>query len=460
MKASTAGRCSSAAWGRGARSATSSTRAYVPKLIGKDPRNVEAIWQGLRRTNRHMYNVTDAIMGAIDVALWDLRGKALGVPIAELLGLARTRIPTYATARTWDPSPEDVFNEATHAQGGGLPRLQDPVLGRPRSRHPALPGRSRGRRPRLPADGGRRGHVRLPDRDRGRARAPAPGLHLVRGAHPRPAGRAAAPPGRPAGHPDPVHGDAPIGRAGGPPAHGCRRHRAGRRAAERRCHRAAQGAGDLRGLRLDAGDPCHRVGAPGHREPARGPVGGELRLDGGAEPGVRRGRQGDAAGHRRGRLPRPARRARPGGGDGLGLDRRPHARRSSAPETRPHEPAPPRDRRDGPPHPGPVHGAQAASAGGGERRRARDARPGPGVRQGRDALPLGRVVRGRAVWASTCRTCSLLRRAPVRRSWAWRIACRSSRWMRQRTCRSQRRSTWSRAWARRGSAAGWRARSR
>ncbi len=94
--------------------------AYVPKLIGKDPRHVEAIWQGLRRTNRHMYNVTDAIVGAIDVAIWDLRGKELGVSIAELLGLARTRIQTYATARTWDPSPEDVFNEATTRKAEGF----------------------------------------------------------------------------------------------------------------------------------------------------------------------------------------------------------------------------------------------------------------------------------------------------------------------------------------------------
>jgi len=93
--------------------------AYVPGLLGKDPRNVEAIWQGLRRTNRHMYNVTDAIMGAIDVAMWDLRGKTLGQPIGALLGLARDRIPCYATARTWDPTPEQVFQEAQTRKAEG-----------------------------------------------------------------------------------------------------------------------------------------------------------------------------------------------------------------------------------------------------------------------------------------------------------------------------------------------------
>lgn len=93
---------------------------YVPGLIGKDPRNSEAIWQQLRRTNRHMYNVTDAIMGAIDVAMWDLRGKWLGQPIGALLGLARERIPTYATARTWDPTPEEVFAEAQLRRSEGF----------------------------------------------------------------------------------------------------------------------------------------------------------------------------------------------------------------------------------------------------------------------------------------------------------------------------------------------------
>src|SRR5262245_60720567 len=55
--------------------------AYAHGLWGVDPLRSEAVWQQLRRTNRHMYNVTDAIMGAIDVAMWDIRGKAFGQPI-------------------------------------------------------------------------------------------------------------------------------------------------------------------------------------------------------------------------------------------------------------------------------------------------------------------------------------------------------------------------------------------
>lgn len=93
---------------------------YAPHLIGQDPLHVEAIWQQLRRLNRHAYNLSDSMAGAIDVALWDIRGKAAGMPIAVMLGLARDRIPAYATARNIEPTPEDVFTEAETRKAQGF----------------------------------------------------------------------------------------------------------------------------------------------------------------------------------------------------------------------------------------------------------------------------------------------------------------------------------------------------
>ena len=60
-----------------------------------------------------------AIAGAIDVALWDIRGKVAGLPIATMLGLAREKIPAYATARNIEPTPEDVFKEAAERKAQG-----------------------------------------------------------------------------------------------------------------------------------------------------------------------------------------------------------------------------------------------------------------------------------------------------------------------------------------------------
>ena len=94
--------------------------AYAQELLGLDPLMPESIWQGLRRKNRHMYNVSDAIIGALDVGIWDIRGKALDVPIAGLLGLARRTVPTYATARTIDPSPDQVYEEAKAIKAAGF----------------------------------------------------------------------------------------------------------------------------------------------------------------------------------------------------------------------------------------------------------------------------------------------------------------------------------------------------
>lgn len=92
---------------------------YAPQVIGEDPLQSEALWQKMRRLNRHAYNLSDGIAGAIDVAVWDIRGKAAGLPIAVMLGLARDRIPAYATARTIEPTPEDVFNEARQRRAEG-----------------------------------------------------------------------------------------------------------------------------------------------------------------------------------------------------------------------------------------------------------------------------------------------------------------------------------------------------
>ena len=71
---------------------------YRPILVGMDPARIEHIWQTLWRgqffRGGHVHSATVA---AIDLALWDLRGKALGVPVYDLLG-GRTRTMPAATA--------------------------------------------------------------------------------------------------------------------------------------------------------------------------------------------------------------------------------------------------------------------------------------------------------------------------------------------------------------------------
>ncbi|HLI00348.1 MAG TPA: galactonate dehydratase [Acidimicrobiales bacterium] len=64
---------------------------YKPILVGMDPSRIEHIWQTLWRGQFFRGgHVHSAAVAAIDIALWDLRGKALGVPVYDLFG-GRTR---------------------------------------------------------------------------------------------------------------------------------------------------------------------------------------------------------------------------------------------------------------------------------------------------------------------------------------------------------------------------------
>jgi galactonate dehydratase len=73
-----------------------------PYLIGKDPRQVVHHWQAIYRHAFYRGGpiLTSALSG-IDMALWDIKGKALGVPVYELLGgPTRSRVRVYAQAGT------------------------------------------------------------------------------------------------------------------------------------------------------------------------------------------------------------------------------------------------------------------------------------------------------------------------------------------------------------------------
>lgn len=74
----------------------------APYLVGKDPRRVVHHWQAIYRHAFYRGGpiLTSALSG-IDMALWDIKGKALGVPVYELLGgPTRDRVRVYAHAST------------------------------------------------------------------------------------------------------------------------------------------------------------------------------------------------------------------------------------------------------------------------------------------------------------------------------------------------------------------------
>jgi L-rhamnonate dehydratase len=70
-----------------------------PAIIGDDPLAHERIWDKLYWTlmPRGQTGYAAHALAAIDIALWDIKGKTLGQPIWRLLGGARARVPLYAT---------------------------------------------------------------------------------------------------------------------------------------------------------------------------------------------------------------------------------------------------------------------------------------------------------------------------------------------------------------------------
>jgi D-galactarolactone cycloisomerase len=75
------------------------TDLLAPQLIGRDPRAIDAIWEAMYASMRlrgYLGGLMLEAMAGIDIALWDVVGKALRQPVYRLLGGPyRTRIPCY-----------------------------------------------------------------------------------------------------------------------------------------------------------------------------------------------------------------------------------------------------------------------------------------------------------------------------------------------------------------------------
>jgi L-alanine-DL-glutamate epimerase-like enolase superfamily enzyme len=104
--------------GRSARFDADTLMAYLkPVVLGQDPLDRERLYQGLMARHRQ---ATLRAIGAVDVALWDLAGKAAGLPIHRLLGSYRDSVHAYASSAVL-PSKEAYAEEALRIKSMGWP---------------------------------------------------------------------------------------------------------------------------------------------------------------------------------------------------------------------------------------------------------------------------------------------------------------------------------------------------
>ena len=95
-------------------------------IVGQDPFMREKIWQDLMERQRlNLSTLADKILAPIDLALWDLAGRALDQPVYKLLGGDREKVPAYASTMCGDDlknglaAPQDYAVFAEWAMGRG-----------------------------------------------------------------------------------------------------------------------------------------------------------------------------------------------------------------------------------------------------------------------------------------------------------------------------------------------------
>jgi L-alanine-DL-glutamate epimerase-like enolase superfamily enzyme len=84
---------------------TGTIEHFKPLLIGQDPFRIEHLWQTLSRGGFFpSEGAVASALSAVDIALWDIKGKALNVPVYELLGgLVRDKVIAYPHNGSHDP---------------------------------------------------------------------------------------------------------------------------------------------------------------------------------------------------------------------------------------------------------------------------------------------------------------------------------------------------------------------
>lgn len=112
---------------------------FAPLLVGRDPTATQTLWSQMQRAARRLGTGLNRLVGALDVALWDLRGQVQGRSIAQLMGATGGgRFPAVATAVFYQPGGSSLQHRVEIAVGyaetgfravkvkvGGLPPSED-----------------------------------------------------------------------------------------------------------------------------------------------------------------------------------------------------------------------------------------------------------------------------------------------------------------------------------------------
>ncbi len=101
-------------------------REIAPRVIGADPFETERIWQDLyiELNPRSQTGAWSSAVSALDIALWDIKGKKTGQPVWRLLGGAQKTVPAYITFGLPEYSVEQLVEVAKSFVAQGEDKLK------------------------------------------------------------------------------------------------------------------------------------------------------------------------------------------------------------------------------------------------------------------------------------------------------------------------------------------------
>lgn len=95
-------------------------------VLGKDASEIGARWSDMYTASRNLGHggITSMAVSAVDVALWDLKGKLLGVPAYTLLGASRGGVPVYGSGGFTSYSTQQLCDQLAGWVHESIPRVK------------------------------------------------------------------------------------------------------------------------------------------------------------------------------------------------------------------------------------------------------------------------------------------------------------------------------------------------
>lgn len=111
------------------------TGQLLPRILGMNPFHIEALWDRMYRHNRKPVakGLYISAMGSVDIALWDIIGKALDAPVCAVLGLFAEKVRVYAAGGYYEEGKgiPELVKEMESYVGEGFRAVKMKVGGEP-----------------------------------------------------------------------------------------------------------------------------------------------------------------------------------------------------------------------------------------------------------------------------------------------------------------------------------------